>query len=70
MDGSGVRGRPATGKGSVAISLRLPVEVLAILQQRGQKVGWSDVTQYIQWYLEHDAMRNRHPGRTYGTPGQ
>ena len=64
MAGSGVRGRPATGTSSVAISLRLPVEVLAILKQRGEKAGWSDVTQYIQWYLEHDAMRDRHPGRT------
>ena len=59
----GTAGRPRTGHSTYAISLRLPIEVLEIFRLRAEKDGYTSVNAYIQHYLSHDALRNRHPRR-------
>lgn len=49
-------GRPATGKSTLMISFRLPIEVLEVYRLRGERAGWgNDVAGYIRWYLQQKA---------------
>ena len=61
-------GRPRTGGSSYAISIRLPIEVLEVYRLRAEKDGYASVNAYLQNYLSHEALRNRHPSRLPATP--